>query len=568
MLHRKSRCSDRSSQGAGNTRLRATLAAVLLAASVALGEGPNAPASDRVLYNGIELPAVWPPVREITYEPMAVPYLASPPAVIPIDVGRQLFVDDFLIEQTTLKRAFHLAEWYKGNPVLKPDKPWEQTINSQGQPAPCAMVFSDGVWYDPAEKIFKMWYMGGYCTATCYATSKDGIIWEKPSLDVVSGTNIVHRVQSGPGEEWQRDSGTVWWDPKEKNPKRRYKMFLYAKGGNLEVFFSPDGVHWSELALKNKAPGDRLSVFYNPFRKMWVYNLRDYAQPPGIGRYRRYKEHADVLEGAKGDLGKAAFWVGADRLDPPREDVNTPPELYNTDAVAYESILLGCFSIWRGQPKDRAKPNDLCLGFSRDGFHWDRPDRRPFLAPSEKYGDWNWANIQSAGGCCLVVGDKLYFYVSGRAGVRGSPASGVCSTGLATLRRDGFASMEAGESEGTLTTRTVRFGGQHLFVNADAAGGPLQAEVLDVQGQVIAPFSRANCQPVNGDKTLLAVTWNGAPDLSAVAGRPVRFRFHLKKGRLFAFWVSPDRSGASHGYVAAGGPGFTGLMDTVGATNK
>ena len=38
--------------------------------------------------------------------PELPPYLVSPPAVIPIDVGRQLFVDDFLIEQTTLTRVF------------------------------------------------------------------------------------------------------------------------------------------------------------------------------------------------------------------------------------------------------------------------------------------------------------------------------------------------------------------------------------------------------------------------------------------------------------------------------
>jgi hypothetical protein len=33
---------------------------------------------------------------------------------------------------------------------------------------------------------------------------------------------------------------------------------------------------------------------------------------------------------------------------------------------------------------------------------------------------------------------------------------------------------------------------------------------------------------------------------------------------LYSFWVSPDRSGASYGYVAAGGRGFTGSRDTVG----
>ena len=51
------------------------------------------------LYNGIELPVQWPPnYGEPTGAPMPVPYLDNPSDVIPIDVGRQLFVDDFLIE--------------------------------------------------------------------------------------------------------------------------------------------------------------------------------------------------------------------------------------------------------------------------------------------------------------------------------------------------------------------------------------------------------------------------------------------------------------------------------------
>ncbi len=67
---------------------------------------------ERTLDNGIVLPETWPPRdREVlSVEPMPVPYLATPPAVIPIDVGRQLFVDDFLIEETDLVRTFHPAE--------------------------------------------------------------------------------------------------------------------------------------------------------------------------------------------------------------------------------------------------------------------------------------------------------------------------------------------------------------------------------------------------------------------------------------------------------------------------
>ena len=56
-------------------------------------------------------------------------------------------------------------------------------------------------------------------------------------------------------------------------------------------------------------------------------------------------------------------------------------------------------------------------------------------------------------------------------------------------------------------------------------------------------------------------TWEEMPAHTLVAGRPVQFRFQLRRGRLFAFWVSPDASGASRGFVAAGGPEFMGPQD-------
>src|SRR5436305_10529610 len=102
--------------------------------------------------------------------------------------------------------------------------------------------------------------------------------------------------------------------------------------------------------------------------------------------------------------------------------------------------------------------------------------------------------------------------------------------------------MDAGTAGGTLTTRPVRFTGKHLFVNLDAPDGELTAEVLAEGGQVIGPFSRANSTPARGDGTIRPVRWEGVHDLSAVAGKPVRFRFHLKRGNLYAFWVSPTES--------------------------
>jgi hypothetical protein len=392
------------------------------------------------------------------------------------------------------------------------------------------------------------------------------------------------------------DTSTVWIDPEDKDPQRRYKLFLSKSGGSTvkgaygyATRFSADGIHWSDPPLLTGSCGDRSTVFYNPFRKVWVYSSR---QGWGEPRRRRYFETTDLINGPQWTTMENIYdgsvpwmWVGADERDLQREEFKVPPQLYNLDCVAYESLMLGMFTIWRGDARKvdtpeakamseqgRPKINEVCIGFSRDGWQWSRPERRAFYGVSEKRGDWNWGNVQSTGGCCLVVGDQLYFYVSGRAG-KSFPGStendAGGSTGLAILRRDGFASMDAdSKDEGTLTTRPVRFSGKHLFVNLDAPDGDVRVEVLDEKGVVMEPFSLANCVATKGDKTLEEVRWKGTADLKSVAGKTVQFRFHVRNGRLFSFWVSPEASGASHGYVAAGGPGYTGPVDTVGRAAK
>ncbi len=563
---------------------KTTMKSIVFATFLALVTSNHVLAGEH-LDNGIVLPNVWPPViKHLTREPLAEPpYLKQPPEVIPIDVGRQLFVDDFLIESTTLKRTHHQAEYHSASPVLGPDQPWEGP-SGRGR----AGIFSDGVWFDPQDQLFKAWYHGGAISqeplqyATGYATSKDGIHWEKPQLDVVTGTNIVLPDVNG----LRRNSATVWLDHFEADPARRFKMFrvvqqdyLQENGSKthrnfIQYHASPDGIHWT-LTGESGSCGDRSTVFFNAHRRRWVAGLRVGDQL--VSRCRGYFEATDALgmlqfdEPQTRDHG-VRLWVGADELDPAREDLKlrriaerpydlVPSQLYNLDCNAYESLLLGLFTIWRGHPVDelkRSKINEVCVGFSRDGFHWTRPDRRAFYGVSEDSKAWNFGNVQSAGGCCLIVNDKLYFYVGGsRRGGSADPNN----TGLAVLRRDGFTSLDADETEGTLTTRLIRFSGKHLFVNANASGGELYAELVDGDGRVIAPFTRDNCRPVTVDSTRVRVTWNGISDLSDYAGKSVRIRFNLRQGQLYAFWVSPSDVGASHGYVAAGGPGFKGGRD-------
>ena len=504
---------------------------------------PSPATAGETLYNGIELPDEWPPQKDkLTREVMEVPYLENPPAVVPIDVGRQLFMDDFLIEESTLYRTFHQPEIYR-EPVIKPE---EERAGMYAAP------FSGGVCYDPADKLFKLWYTRYRPHATSYATSKDGINWTKPELDVEAGTNIVLNPEKG------FNSTTIMLDQWTKNPNERFKYFASeyfgtrADGGvwGLSYRISADGIHWSEPMVNNDVWGDRSTAFYNPFRKVWVLSQRTEGRgddPTTIGRSRSYLEGAT----AKGMVekvtynefedveGESVLWTGADKLDPHHTDArfaDVEPQLYNLDASPYESIMIGQFSIWQGPENDIAgehniqKRNAILLGYSRDGFHWDRPSRKRFIGSTWDRRSWRYGNVQSCASGPLVVGDKLYFYFSAHPAPKSRRWDADAVTGLAMLRRDGFASMDASGKAGTLTTRPVTFSGKNLFVNVDCPEGELKVEVLDEDSQVIDAFALENCTPISADKTLVQVNWKGSKDLASLSGKSIRFRFSLTNG--------------------------------------
>jgi hypothetical protein len=243
--------------------------------------------------------------------------------------------------------------------------------------------------------------------------------------------------------------------------------------------------------------------------------------------------------------------------------------LYDLDGIAYESLMLGMFQVHRGPQNSIAekgkfpKMSELSIGFSRDGFHWSRPDRRPFIPATRKQGSWERAYVQFTGGVTVIDGDRMLFYYVGFSGEapNGPDMYAGCATGMASLRRDGFASLDAGPQGGTVTTRRIRFSGNHIFANVNAPKGELRAEILDADGAPIAPFTLANSVPLSIDSTKTELKWKGSPDLGRLAGKPVRVRFQLRSGSLYSFWITPHAAGQSRGYVAAGGPEFRGPVD-------
>ena len=106
-----------------------------------------------------------------------------------------------------------------------------------------------------------------------------------------------------------RDSGTVWLDLLTRDPGERYKMALFHEN-SLSLHASADGVHWRRIGETGLA-GDRTTFFYNPFRKVWVFGIRDNLKI-NRGRYRRYWEDARFR--SREQRGAASIrWPGCGR---------------------------------------------------------------------------------------------------------------------------------------------------------------------------------------------------------------------------------------------------------------
>lgn len=536
----------------------------------------NISAQRKELYNGIVCPEQWPPRYEepVRAGDMPVPYLEKKPVVIPVNVGRQLFVDDFLVMETNLQRITHTPNFYANNPVLEPDKEWENTIEG----APYAAPFSDGIWFDEKSNKFKMWYLAGAGTLhkedkqtfyTGYAESVDGKHWEKPILNVYKNTNIV--------DTCNRDAATIWLDKLEQDSSKRYKMFNVERRPTdrrwqFVLKYSADGIHWGNGIAQSGDLYDRSSVFYNPFRGVWALSMRYGTKVSS--RSRSYLENVDPEVAVsmahrirKGIPDKnVVYWFTPSDKEPRHPNFpEVNPGIYNFDAIPYESIMLGLYSVWQGPENNICadlgiqKKNEVFLGYSRDGFHFSRQSFKPFMAVNETEGVWNWGNMQSVNGVPLIVGDSLYFYSSGRR-LNNIMWDSYTSTGLATLRRDGFVSIHADKTEGYLTTEKITFDGKYLFVNTDVSDkkAMLAIEILDENGTPIPGYTQKDCSVLRRiDKTKQMVVWKNNEDLSSLSGKNVHLKFYLTNGDLYSFWISPWKSGESRGYTAGGGPGLS-----------
>ena len=105
----------------------------------------------------------------------------------------------------------------------------------------------------------------------------------------------------------------------------------------------------------------------------------------------------------------------------------------------------------------------------------------------------------------------------------------------ATLRTDGFVSVNAPYAGGAMTTKPLTFDGGELVVNyATSVAGSLRVELQQADGKAIDGFMLPQSAEIFGDEIERVVCWENGSDLSALAGRPVRLHVAMRDADLYS----------------------------------
>jgi len=469
--------------------------------------------------------------------------------------GKQLFIDDYIIEDLNgAEKILNQPVKHQSNPLLICDQSWEQSGPDYGT-----------VIYDDQEGIFKMWYQfrlttGGSSGALlCYATSQDGITWGKPIVNQQDGTNIVFQ----PAVQGFQCAG-ILKDLAETDPARRYKMLFSANPDGTDqtwsthAAYSPDGIDWTAEVENPLIPfsDSQVCPFWDAQRRRYVAVLR--YGPPNRRLVSRI-ESTDFVHWSP----KATILAQTDFDEP------LAAQFYQMAPICYEGVYLGLVCVYHNetlQPLATDPPwtdrKNVYLAFSRNGATWTAVGKNGaipydelvtnddwqqlaldsvFLPYGEPGSDWDWGAVASYyTPVPLVVGDQIWIYYMGQDDrhwwlYSADPHRPNTGVGLATLRLDGFVSIDA-EAEGTMTTKPLVFLGDTLEVNADVSpGGSIKVEALGAYGQVIEGFSKDDCTAITTDSVRHVVQWNGTSDCYVIQAMPIKLRFYLENAKLYSF---------------------------------
>ena len=489
---------------------------------------------------------------------------------------KYLFVDDENIEVIeNLARKLHQPEKFDNNVVIRPDYRWEN-VGIQVRTTP--------VWV-PDEGVFKLIYntiaegttpaadvtgaMYGMDRYACYATSTDGVNWQKPFLEMhdYAGGDWHGRPIGKKNNIVPTAAGMVQGpvlDPHDPDPRRRFKGLRHGTDG-LRSLVSADFLHWEELDTPPLPSHDESHLTYDdnerqfillakgggPYGRSWHLSLsNDFAQ----WEHHGLVFHADQVDQENGRERLQRFFDDPAYLTP---FVNRPEErgtdVYNFPVFPYEGLYLATpvMHHWSGKYpplyENIESRKSVELASSRDLKKWNRvADRAPFmeLSPVGDGSAYDTCQILVTN-CPVVRNNELWFYYLGfrhRALTTDQvikrkylDGSALC---MARLRMDGFVSLKGGVEWGSVLTKPLTVTGPNLHINTDSWRGKVLVEVLDADsGTPIPGFTREDCVPFVINSIDEKVQWRTETSLSALAGRTVRLRFHIWRAELYAYWV-------------------------------
>lgn len=459
---------------------------------------------------------------------------------------RFLLLDSRIVESSqNAKLEVGTVEKYKANPLFGEDKEWEMRFDN----------FYGNVMFDEEDGIYKCWYSPfiidnsakGIAVsmplkkyeapenremAICYATSKDGIKWEKPNLGFFEfegnkNNNIVWRgneKKSSDGDDdwmdldnstkneqsfWDGIHGTgVFKDLHEKDPMRRYKAIF--KDSVLSYSTSPDGLNWSpaKFCTGVTVAGDtHNNVFWAPTLNKYVGITRTWGK---MGREVARVESQDFTNWTKEEV----ILEGLDK--------NLQP--YSMPVFYYAGVYLGLIAIHK-QSSDKVWTE---LAWSPDTKKWYRIDAgNPLIPTSEKKLDYDYGCVYT---CAYPIfkDNEIQLYYGGSDWLHGGWRNGTMN--LATLREDGFAGYvpENENQEGIITTKSLKFNGQDIKLTADVEkGGTIKVTVLNSEGIEITSLETIS-------KT---ITNRSIKFKAKITEENIKLKFEFNKAKLYSFEI-------------------------------
>ena len=476
---------------------------------------------------------------------------------------RQLFLDDGAIEAMRgVRRVLHTPE--RQGPVLKRNASrGEKHVQSNSVP----QWNSDGDLWE--------WWYNGFTTFTeeslsLYAISTDGVNWETPDLGRYEwngsrSNNIAH-------DSVERHIGHVIRDEVDRDERRRYKAFFTdAVHMNRYPGVSADGFDW-EISTAPPIPSqDTSQMIYDSVGEQYLATVKHRTE---WGRSAWLVTSPDFVDWSDPELILTTDEIDQENrrrriqavvddpayLSPPVVDGREYlAQLYVLPVLPYEGLYVGFPLVFNPCGPDPLQSNhtglnQVELAVSRDARHWERvANRQVFIGIEPWDGGANFGNAQVAlCGPPIAHGNELWFYYLGYR-FRGhrdlfrdlDPAiyndaffeesSAIC---LATLRRDGFVSLEAQHGDGEVLTTPFVWTGNHLVLNADAGKGEIRVEVVNADtDETLSGYSAHECVPLREDQLGAEVAWT-CSTRPRCGERPVRLKFHLRESRLYSFWLS------------------------------